>query len=247
MPGHPHRGVVQGKIYDMFGRKLDTADEVDIGQYIDIMGSINHERLREFREMLMRDLGTSLDAAGVRTIQRLNQILGNLPISAGQPPLAWAVVDAHLPTGASAPFWRMAAPATKNEGASAIAEEQNLVRYTYRSGPWDVNLYWPKGWNPPACNSLNLIPNGEFGNGLGGMKNVQPVNVQFSYTQYGGGSYTPPSAYSPGGPKKEPEKGSNYYAFLDESGKLEFLLDDDVIDYEEYEKRLQVLKEKYNQ
>jgi hypothetical protein len=48
-------------------------------------------------------------------------------------------------------------------------------------------------------------------------------------------------------PAPPPVPRTNYYAFLDESGKLELLLDDDVISYEEFEKRLQVLKEKYNQ
>ncbi len=142
----------------------------------------------------------------------------------------------------------MAAPATKNEGVSAVAEEQNLARYVYRSGgTWDVNLYWPKGWNPPACNRLNLIPNGEFGDGLGGMKHVQPVNVRFSYTQYGGGSYTPPSAYSPAGPKREPERDDNYYHFQEAYRPLESLYDDGGISDEDFESQLKALKEKYNQ
>jgi hypothetical protein len=246
-PLRPHHGVVQGKIYDMFGRKLDTADEAGIDQYTTVMDRVNHDRLREFREMLMRDLG-ELDAAGIRTVRRLNQILGDLPISAGQPPVQWAVVDSHLPAGDSVPFWKMSAPATMNIGVSAVAEEQNLVRYVYRAASaWDINLYWPRGWNPPASNRLNLIPNGEFGNGLGGMKHVQPVNVQFGYTQYGGGAYMPPSAYIPAGPKKEPERDDNYYRFQEEFGHLESLYDDEAISEEEFEKRLKVLKEEHKQ
>jgi hypothetical protein len=86
--------------------------------------------------------------------------------SAGYPPNALSVVDAHLPQ--NVPDWifaRNSLPVRDNPSSMFTSDRKNFIYFGYTVAGWQVFVVWPYKYakQPPKPNRLGWLPQMEFG------------------------------------------------------------------------------------